>query len=51
MNITLAAEAMALIKASGKAYWIRYIINEIFPNSAIPVVCLADGKTLYHVVK
>ena len=51
MNSALAAEAMALIEASKKAFWIRYIINEIFPTIAIPAICLTDSKTLYHVVK
>ena len=51
VNSTLAAEAMALIKASGKAYWIRCIINKIFPTIAIPVICLTDTKTLYHAEK
>ena len=49
MNTTLAAEAMALIEATEKAYWIRCIIIEIFPTIATPVICLADSKTLYHV--
>ena len=48
---TLAAEAMALIEESGKAYWIRCIINEISPTAAIPAICLTDSKTLYHTVK
>ena len=51
VNNTLAAEAMALIEASGKVYWIRYIINEIFRTIAIPVICLTDSKTQYHAVK
>ena len=51
VNSTLAAEAMALIKALGKAYWIRCIINKIFPTIAIPVICLTDTKTLYHTGK
>ena len=38
VNSTLAAEAMALIEASGQAYWIRCIINEIFPTIAISVM-------------
>ena len=42
---------MALIEASGKAYWIRCIINKIFPTIAIPVICLTASKTLYHAVK
>ena len=51
VNSTLAAETMALIEASQKAYWIRCIINEIFPTITIPVICLTDSKTLYHAVK
>ena len=50
-NSRLTAEAMALIKASRKAYWIRCIINESFPTITIPVICLTDSKTLYHAVK
>ena len=42
---------MTLIKALGKAFWIRCIINEIFPTIAIPVICLTDSKILYHAVK
>ena len=51
VNTTLAAEAMALIEASGKAYWIWCIINEIFLTIAIPVICLANSKTLHYAVK
>ena len=51
VNSTFAAEAMALIEGSGKAYWIRCIINKIFPAIAIPVIFLTDRKTLYHAVK
>ena len=51
LNSTLAAEAMALIETSGKAFWIRCIINEILPTIAIPVICITDSKTLYHAVK
>ena len=51
VNSTLAEEAMALIIASGKAYWIRCIINKIFATIAIPVICLTDTKTLYHAGK
>ena len=47
MNSTLAAEAVALIEASGKAYWIRCIIRTI----AIPVVCHTNSKTMYLAVK
>ena len=42
---------MAPIEASGKAYWIRCITNEIFPTVAVPVICLTDSKTLDHAVK
>ena len=51
LNSTLEAEAMGLIEASGKAFWIRCIINEIFPTIAIPVIYLTDSKTQYHAVK
>ena len=51
VNTTLAAEAMALIEVSGKAYWIWRIINEIFLTIAIPVICLTNSKTLYYAVK
>ena len=50
-NSTLAAEAMTLIEASGKAFWIRCKINEIFPTIAIPVICLTNNKSLYYAVK
>ena len=42
---------MVLIEASGKAFWIRSTVNEIFSTIAIPVTCLTDNKTLYHAVK
>ena len=51
MKSTLAAVAMTLIEASGKAFWTKYIINRIFPTTAISVICLTDSKTLYHAVK
>ena len=51
MNSTLAAEAVALIEASGKAYWIRCIISEIFRTIAIPVVCHTNSKMMYLAVK
>ena len=51
VNSTLPAEAMAPNETSGNAFWIRCIINEIFPVIAIPVICLKDSKTLYHTVK
>ena len=51
LNSTLAAEAIALIEAPGKTFWVWCIINEIFPTTAIPVICLADEKTLYDAVK
>ena len=51
VNSTLAAEAMSLIEASRKAYWIRCIIIEIFSTIATPVICLTDSKTLYHAAK
>ena len=51
VNSTLPAETMALIEASGKAYWIRCIISEIFPTITIPAIFLTDSKTLYHAVK
>ena len=51
VNSKLAAEAMAFIEAPGKTFWVWCIINEIFPTIAIPVICLADGKTLYDAVK
>ena len=51
VNSTLAAEAMALIEAPGKAYWISCVINEIFQTITIPVICLTNSKTLYHAVK
>ena len=51
VNSRLAAEAMALIEASGKAYWISCIINEIFPTIAIPIICLTDSKILSHAAK
>ena len=35
VNSILAADSVALVEASGKAYWIRCIINEIFPTIAI----------------
>ena len=50
LSRVLAAEAMALIEALKKAYWIRCIINEIFPTITIPVICLTDSKTLNHAV-
>ena len=51
VNSTLAAEAIALIDTSEKTFWIRSIINEIFPSIVIPVIFLRDSKTLYHAVK
>ena len=48
---TLAAEASALIEASGKVYWVRCIISEIFPAIPMQLICLTDSKTLYHAVK
>ena len=51
VNSTLTAEAIELIEASEKAYWIRCIINDIFPTITIPVICLKDSKTLYHAAK
>ena len=38
VNSTLAAEAMALIEAPGRAYSIRCIINEILKTTAISVM-------------
>ena len=51
VNCTFAAEAMALTEASGKAYWLICIINELFLTIAIPVICLTDRKILYRAVK
>ena len=51
VDSTFVVEAMSLIEASWKAFWIRSIINEIFPTTAIPTICLTDSKTLYHTVK
>ena len=51
VNSKLAAETMALIEASGKAFWIRCIINKIFPTIAISDICLTDSKTLYYADK
>ena len=51
VNNTLAVEAMVLIAASGKAFWIRCIIKKIFSTIAVPVIWLTDSHTLYHAVK
>ena len=51
VNCTFGAEAMALTEASGKAYWLICIINELFLTIAIPVICLTDRKTLYRAGK
>ena len=51
VHSTFAAEAMALTEASGKAYWLRCIINELFLTIAIPVISLTDSRTLYRAVK
>ena len=48
---SLVAEAMALIEASGKTFWIRCIINEIFLNIATPIICLIDSRILHYAVK
>ena len=51
VNSTLAAEAMAIIEASEKAFWIRCIITEIFPNIVIPVIFLQNTASCCKVIK
>ena len=51
VNSTLAAEAMAIIEASKKTFWIRYIIIEIFPNIVIPVIFLQNTVSCCKVIK
>ena len=50
-SITLTADPVALMEASGKTYWIRWYNQWNFPNYCLPVICLTDSKTLYHAVK
>ena len=51
VNSTLAADAMAIIEASEKAFWIRCIIIEIFPNIVIPVIFLQNTASCCKVIK
>ena len=51
VNSTIGAETMALIEASGKAYWLRCMISEIVPSFSVPIHCFTDSKTLYHAIK
>ena len=51
VNSTIGAQTMALIEASGKAYWLRCMISEIVPSFSVPIHCFTDSKTLYHAVK
>ena len=38
VNNTLAVEAMVLIAALEKAFWIKFIIKKIFPTITVPVI-------------
>ena len=51
VNSTLAAEALQLIEAAGKSFWLKSILQEIYKGSEFPVTCLTDSKTLFQATK
>ena len=49
VNSTLSAEALQMIDAAGKAYWIQCLLEEVC-KIKIPIQCVTDSKTLYEAV-
>ena len=51
VNSTLAAEALQMVDAAGKAYWLRCLLEEIIPTKIhVPIHCITDSKILCDAV-